>query len=98
VRTDLLLRANSVASAGEKTLYLRILRPDQVLLGSPELEMMDTGSDQVPVSASRTVNYENKDLPVSIFWTNNGEIVPGEHRIELYADGKLIGDASFVLK
>jgi len=98
VRVDLLLRANSVAGAGEKVIYLRILRPDQVLLGSPDLEMMELGGEQLPVSASRTVNYENKDLPVSIFWTNNGEIVPGEHTVQLYSEGKMIGDASFVLK
>ena len=98
VRVDMLLRSNSVVGAGEKVIYLRILRPDQLLLGSPDLEMMEFGGEQLPVSASRTVNYENLDLPVSIFWTNNGEIVPGEHSVELYSEGKMIGSAAFVLK
>lgn len=98
VRVDMLLRSNSVVGAGEKVIYLRILRPDQLLLGSPDLEMMEFGAEQLPVSASRAVNYENRDLPVSIFWTNNGEIVPGEHSVELYAEGKMIGNTAFVLK
>ncbi|MEZ5070056.1 MAG: hypothetical protein R2751_03570 [Bacteroidales bacterium] len=98
LRVDLLLRANAVTSAGEKTVYLRILRPDQVVLGSPDMEMMAFGGEQLPVSASRLVNYENEDLPLSIFWTNDGEIVPGEHVVELYAEGKLIGSSVFVLK
>lgn len=97
VRVDFVLRANKVTPAGEKRVALRIIRPDQVVLGSPELEMIDTDGEQIPASASRVVNYENEDLPVSIFWTNDGEIVPGEHTVELYADGKLIGLASFVL-
>jgi uncharacterized protein (DUF3084 family) len=97
VRVDFVLRANQVTPAGEKHLTLRIIRPDQVVLGSPELEMMDFDGEPIPVSASRTVNYENEDLPVSIFWTNDGEIVPGEHRVELHAEGKLIGQSSFVL-
>ncbi len=77
---------------------MRIVRPDQVVLGSPELEMIDLGEEQIPASASRIITYENTDLPVSIFWTNDGEIVPGEHLVELYSEGALIGNAAFVLK
>jgi len=98
VRVDFVLRANNVAIAGEKKIFLRIIRPDQVVLGSPDLEMIDIGGEPVPASASRVINYENEDLPVSIFWANDGEIVPGEHVLELYSEGKLIGTASFVLK
>lgn len=98
VRVDFLLRANKVTPAGEKTIFLRIIRPDEVLLGSPELVMIDMNGEQIPASASRVINYENEDLPVSIFWTNDGELVPGEHTVELISDGNLIGTASFVLK
>jgi len=97
VRVDFVLRANQVTPAGEKQISLRIIRPDLVVLGSPEVEMLDFGGEQIPISASRIVNYENEDLPVSIFWTNDGEIVPGEHTVELYAESKMIGTASFVL-
>jgi len=98
VRIDFLLRANKVTTPGEKALYIRIIRPDQVLLGSPELEMFSLNGEQVPASASRVITYENEDLPVSVFWTNDGELVPGEHSVELYTEGKIIGSASFVLK
>ena len=98
VRVDFMLRANQVAETGDRTIYLRLIRPDEVMLGSPEMEMFEYQEEQLPASASRVVNYENQDLPVSIFWTNNGEIVPGETRVELYSDGKLIGSSSFVLK
>ena len=69
-----------------------------MLLGSPDLQMFEFEGEQLPASASRVVNYENEDLPVSIFWTNDGEIVPGEHKVELYVEGKVIGSSSFVLK
>jgi hypothetical protein len=98
VRIDFTIRANKVAPAGEKTIYLRIIRPDRVVLGSPELEMIDLGIEQIPASSSRLITYENTDLPVSIFWTNDGEIVPGEHIVELYSEEALIANASFVLK
>lgn len=98
VRVDFVLRANNVAAAGEKQIFLRLIRPDQVVLGSPELDMIEYNGEQLPASASRVINYENEDLPVSIFWTNDGEIVPGEHTVELYAENKLVGSSSFVLK
>lgn len=98
VRVDFVLRANNVALMGEKKIFLRIIRPDQVVLGSPDLEIINFNEEQIPASASRVINYENEDLPVSIFWTNDGEIVPGEHTVELYSEGKLIGMSSFVLK
>jgi hypothetical protein len=98
VRVDFVLRANNVAIMGEKKIFLRIIRPDLVVLGSPELEVIDFNEEQIPASASRVINYENEDLLVSIFWANDGEIVPGEHTAELYSEGKLIGISSFVLK
>ena len=97
IRTDFVIRANTVALPGDKTIYLRIIRPDDVALGTPDLEVVSVDDQDLPVSASRTVAYENTDLPVSIFWTNNGEIVPGEYIVELYCESKLIGTSSFVL-
>lgn len=98
VRIDFILRANNVTAAGEKIISLRIIRPDQVVLGSPTLEMIEFNGEPIPVTSTRVINYENDDLPVSIFWTNDGEIVPGEHTVELYLKGKIIGTSSFVLK
>lgn len=98
IRTDFVLRENSVALPGDKTIYLRLIRPDEVALGSADLQVINYNGEDIPVSASRTVTYENADLPISIFWTNNGEIVPGEYGVELYCEGKQIGSSSFILK
>lgn len=98
IRTDFVIRANSVALPGEKTIYVRLMRPDEVVLGSEELVVIQYNNEEIPVSAFRTVTYENEDLPVSVFWTNNGEIVPGEYGVQLFCEGKLIGASTFVLK
>ncbi|MCF8224975.1 MAG: hypothetical protein K9J30_03765 [Bacteroidales bacterium] len=97
IRTDFIIRANNVASPGDKTIYLRMVRPDDVTLGSPQMEVFSYNGQELPASASRTVVYENIDLPVSIFWNNNGEIVPGEYKVELYCEGFLIGQDVFAL-
>lgn len=97
IRTDFVIRANPVVPAGDKTIYMKLIRPDGVTLGSPDMEVITVGEEEVPVSASRTITYENADLPVSIFWTNNGELVPGEYLVELYGGGKVIGSNVFEL-
>jgi FtsZ-binding cell division protein ZapB len=97
IRTDFVIRANPVVPPGDKTIYLKLIRPDGVTLGSPEMEVIQINGEDIPVSASRTVSYENTDLPVSVFWTNNGELVPGEYQVELYAEGKNIGNSMFEL-
>ncbi|HDR67897.1 MAG TPA: hypothetical protein ENN61_02475 [Bacteroidaceae bacterium] len=97
-RVDFVLRENQVAVPGEKTLYLRLIRPDEVVLASSELEMFESDGEQIPATASRTINYENTDLPVSIYWTINGELSPGEYKVELFSEGKMIGTLSALLK
>jgi len=98
MRVDFTLRANKITEAGDKTIFLRIIRPDGILLGSPDMLAFSYEGETMMASASRDVNYENADLPVSIFWTNNGDLVSGEYVIELYAEGNMIGVASFALK
>lgn len=98
IRVDFTLRKNAVADAGAKTLYLRLVRPDAVVLGSPQSGVIDYMDSQIPYSASREVNYENNDLPVSIFWDNTGDLIKGNYICELYCEGKLIGNTEFVLR
>ncbi|MEX0596555.1 MAG: hypothetical protein WD512_08640, partial [Candidatus Paceibacterota bacterium] len=98
IRVDFTLRKNTVADAGAKVIYLRLVRPDAVVLGSKEVGVIEYQNTQIPYSASREVNYEKHDLPVSIFWDNNGDLVKGNYICELYCEGKLIGNTEFALR
>lgn len=98
IRVDFILRKNSVTEPGTKTIYLRLLRPDDLVLGSPESGVIMVNDIELPFSASREVIYENADVPVAIFWENNGDLVGGNYKIELYESGKLIGESEFTLK
>ncbi len=99
IRTDFILRKNTVADPGMKIIYLRLIRTDGVVLGSPKTGgVFPFQSEQIPFSASREVNYEKNDLPVSIYWDNNGDLVEGNYTCELYCENKLIGKSEFTLK
>jgi len=98
LRTDLTLRKNTVADPGPKMIFLRLLRPDGLVLGSHEAGIFTSGNQEISYSAKREVIYENNDLPVSIFWDNNGDLISGNYVVELYCEGKLIGNTEFSLK
>lgn len=99
IRTDFIVRKNTVADAGAKIIYLRLIRPGGVVLGSTKTGgVIEFQSEQIPYSANREVNYERNDLPVSIFWDNNGDLIKGNYICELYCENKLIGKSEFTLK
>jgi hypothetical protein len=98
IRVDFMVRKNTLADQGPKMIFLRLVRPDNVVLGSPESGTIMQGEEELPYTAKREIIYENKDLPVSIFWDDNGDLISGNYLLELYAEGKLIGESEFSLK
>jgi len=89
------LAQNKVVEAGEKSLYIRIITPDNKVLGK---ETIMVGEEEIVCSAKRLVQYDNRDLEVCVFWTKDHEISPGIYKVEVYERGKLIGNSSFELK
>jgi len=92
------IRENSVAAAGTKDIYLRIVRPDEVVLPSGTGETFDIKGEQVIFSAKRQLEYENKDIDMCIFWDKNADLIPGNYTIVLLAEGFEVGSSTFTLK
>jgi hypothetical protein len=97
IRTCFTIRENSVIPPGNKIIYLRIARPDDVILTSG-VNLFEYQGEQVVFSASREVQYENVDIELCIFWTNDGQLIPGTYRVNIYVDGNDIGSITFALK
>lgn len=92
------VRENAVAEAGTKDIYLRIIRPDEVVLPSGSGETFEFNGEQVVFSAKRQLEYENKDIDMCIFWDKNADLIAGNYTVVLYAENYEIGSASFTLK
>ncbi len=97
LRTCFTLRENPILEPGQKTIYLRIARPDDVILTSG-VKFFDFEKEQIVYTASREVSYENIDVDMCIFWQNDGQLVPGTFNLNLYADKHLIGTTTFTLR
>ena len=53
--------------------------------------------EKITYSATRNVDYQNQDLPVSVFYNGSG-IVSGKYQVSMYIDGILVGTAETILK
>ncbi len=98
VKVCFTVRENSVASAGTKDIYLRIIRPDEVVLPAGNGDTFDLKGEQVVYSAKRQLEYENKDIDMCIFWDKNADLIAGSYTIILFSEGFEIGSSTFTLK
>jgi myosin heavy subunit len=98
VKVCFTVRENSVASAGTKDIYLRIIRPDEVVLPAGNGDTFDLKGEQAVYSAKRQLEYENKDIDMCIFWDKNADLIAGSYTIILFSEGFEIGSSTFTLK
>lgn len=100
VKIDFILSKNLTAKRGAKNIYVRIQRPDQLLLMKSEKDVFKFEDMKIPFSAVREVEYEGNDIPVSIYWDNSKEapLIPGRYTVDVFADGRNIGTTAFDVK
>lgn len=97
LRVDFILAANELAVPGDKAIYLRITSPDGYVLTTEEMPTFEFEGEQLTYSAMREVDYQNQDLEVGIYFNSTG-FAAGTYRLELYAEGRLIGQTQVVMR
>ncbi len=99
IRVSFLISKNVTAPRGNKVIYVRIQKPNQVLFQKSASDVFPFEDLKIPYSAKREVTYEGNSLPVNIFWDNQGaEFLPGEYTVDIFADGSNIGTTKFTMK
>jgi Tfp pilus assembly protein PilN len=97
LRVCFTLRENPLAQAGTKQVYLRVLRPDSLVITTSADNTFSFGNSQLVYSAMREVEYANQDIEMCIFVDNTGDFIVGNYSIELYLENNLIGSTTFNL-
>lgn len=88
---------NITAPVGEKTIYVRIMKPDDDILVKNRTNVFAFEGKEINYSIKRVVEYEGEELPVVMYWDIEEFLSPGTYRVDIFADGNLIGKKSFVL-
>ena len=99
LKTCFTVRENPVATAGERIVYLIIVKPDKKVLTNKANDTFQTQEGgEIVYTAKRTIEYENKDIEMCIFTDNDGRLTAGKYEAMLYCDGYMVGTSTFVLK
>jgi Tfp pilus assembly protein PilN len=91
------LRENPLAKAGQKDVFMRVIRPDSLVVTSSPDNLFDYKGNKIIYSATRQVDYMNQDIEVCIFMDNKGDFIIGNYSVELYLDDNIIGRTNFML-
>jgi FtsZ-binding cell division protein ZapB len=91
------LRENPLAEAGPKEVFMRVLRPDSLLITSSPDNIFTFNENKLIYSASRVVDYMNQDIEMCIFLDNTGDFIIGNYSVELYLENNKIGTTNFII-
>ena len=91
------LRENPLAKPGQKDVFMRVIRPDSLVVTTSPDNLFEFKGNKIIYSATRQVDYMNQDIEVCIFLDNKGDFIIGNYSVELYLDDNIIGRTNFML-
>ena len=53
---------------------------------------------EINFSMKRLITYDNEETSVELYWKVEEFLDPGTYRVEIFADGNMIGKKSFTLE
>lgn len=89
---------NITAEPGERTIYVRIMKPDDDILVKNRANTFPFENREIQYSIKRVIEYGGEEVPVTLYWKVEEYLMPGTYRVDLFADGSLIGSRSFSLE
>ncbi|MDR0538489.1 MAG: hypothetical protein LBH04_10700 [Tannerellaceae bacterium] len=88
---------NITAPTGEKTIYVRIKKPDDDILVKNRSNIFPFEGREINYSMKRIIEYDGEEQSVTMYWDIEEYLSPGTYRADIFADGNLIGQQPFEL-
>lgn len=86
---------NVTASAGNRTVYVRLLKPNQQVAG--EAGSFKYENRSIGYSAAKTVEYNGQETRVTVYVPISEYLSAGTYSAYIFADGQMIGSGSVAL-
>ncbi|MFC2104049.1 coiled-coil domain-containing protein [Bacteroidota bacterium] len=98
IKVSFRIKENVLAEQGERDVFIRIAGPDDYILAKSEEDLFEYQGQEIVFSAKRPVDYIGKNLDVTLYWDNNGALIPGVYEVYIFADGSEIGNVQFQIE
>lgn len=89
---------NDLAPKGSVRVYIRVKDPDGVLLTNSTKRTFECEGEPMICSASREVDYQGKEVELSIYLNEISEYVKGVYTVEAYTEQSKLGSAELMLR
>ena len=96
--TTLSLVENDLAPKGPVRVYIRVKGPDGILLTNDTQRTFEVNGEPMICSASREVDYQGKEVELSIYLNDITGYVKGIYTVEAYTEQTLLGSAELMLR
>lgn len=101
VRVCFTIGENLLVKSGKKIIYIRITRPDNVVVIKSKYDTFTFNGQTVPFSIREDIDYTGKAMNLCVNWTKRNTDEPamkGKYTVTVFTEEKEIGSGTFELK
>jgi Tfp pilus assembly protein PilO len=101
VRVCFTIGENPLVQSGKKIIYIRISRPDNVVVIKSKYDTFIFNGQTVPYSIREDIEYTGKSMNLCVNWTKRNTDVPamkGKYTVTVFTEHKEIGSGTFELR
>ena len=88
---------NITAENGERTIYIRITKPDNDALTKSASNTFSYENRTLTYSIKKYIEYNGEEQNVNVFWDVEEFLYAGNYRVDIFEGGNLIGSQKFTL-
>lgn len=96
------LSENTIILAGQKEVYIRIAKPDKLILTPSRRDSYSFiyKGEQLQYSIKKEVDYQNEAQNLTLYWTNKSteDMIEGTYHVEIFIGDNVIGHTKFTLR
>jgi uncharacterized protein YoxC len=92
---------NPLVASGKKILYVRITRPDNVVVTKSKYDTFIFNGQTIPYSIREDIQYDGKSQNRCVVWTkkdNDKPAMKGRYQVTVFTEDREIGTGTFELK
>lgn len=89
---------NITAEPGEKSIYVRIMKPDDDILIKSRTDLFPFENRDIAYSIKKDIEYTGEEITIQLYWDIEEYLMPGTYRVDVFADGSRIGSKRVTLE
>ena len=89
---------NITAKTGERTLYVRIAKPDNEVLVKSTSDTFQYENKELNYSIKKYIEYTGEEQNVTVYWDVEEYLPGGTYNVYIFSDNSMIGEKSFNMR